>query len=351
MSLAITNQSSTIKFAWTNGEEAVLDKSNMSFRIRGRWLYVSENHDFININKVLKIRYTEVTSPVVASNDALVTELLSYKATQAEVVGKVVLTDGTNDVALEPNGSLPVTLQDQTTPLIITKFSLLEQATTTTAGIAIGDYIIPVADATGIVAGKMITIFDPDSVRFSIACVLSVSVLNVTICTPMDFAYPSGSYVDISDPSLAVNGSVTPVVFGIRNNAGAVPPPGVELSMDVTRILFSCITSSAPQLDEFGDITALLRGLVLRKRDGTYNNIFNIKTNGDLAGIMYDFTTVSGFFGATNGFYSRLTFGGQSKFGSLPRLDINEDLELIVQDDLTALTRFEVIAEGSIVQP
>ena len=49
----------------------------------------------------------------------------------------------------------------------------------------------------------------------------------------------------------------------------------------------------------------------------------------------------------TDGFISRLTFAGQSKMGAVQRLAINEDLELIVQDNLTGLTKLEIVAEGS----
>ena len=353
MSVAITDQASTIKFTYTSGEQYILDKNNLSFKKGLRFVHISNNDDFVNQNKALKIRYTEVSSPSVASNDELITALLGYKASSTETIGSVVITDGTTNAKVELNGSIPVTLQDQHTPVVITKFSNLEQTTTTTGAVAIGDYVFPVTSVTGITAGKYLSVFDPSSVRFSNFTVVSVTDLNVTVDSPIDFAYPSGSYVDVQDTNIAVNGSVTPVVFGIRNNAGAVPPPGLELSMDVTRVMFSCITTSAVSLALFADIAALTNGIVLRKRDGSYHNIFNLKSNKEMAGIMYDWTPYL----ATNpqqgvdGFVGRLTFAGQNKMGVTVRLAIDEDLELIVRDNLSAITLFEMVAEGSIVEP
>jgi hypothetical protein len=334
MSLAITDQASTIKFVWTNGDEEILDKSNMSFRIRGRWVYVSENHDFVNINRVLKIRYSEVTSPVVASNQELVTELLLYKAQQTETIGAVVVTDGTTNLKIEDNGSLPVTLQDQTTPTVITHMSVLQETTTTTAPVAINDTVVSVANATGIVAGKFLAFFDPASVRFMNAFVISVNVLDVTIDRPFDFAFPSGSYVDVSEHDLT--------------------KVGVGTSMDVTRVMFHCVADSACNLTTFGNIIGgITNGLVLRKRDGEVFNIFNVKNNGELKEIMFDFDIMAtGTVGqGEDGFFGRLTFAGQNKMGVTVRLAINEDLELFIQDDITSLLHFSITVEGSIVKP
>jgi hypothetical protein len=353
MSVAITDQASTIQFLFSTGEKTILDKSPLNIKEKGRWVYITTGTGFLQTfrSEVLKLHYSEVSSPSVASNTELITTLLGYKASSSEVVGDVRITDGTTVAKVELNGSLPVTLQDQHTPVVITKFSQLEETTTTTGAVAIDDYVFPVADATGISPGKYLSVFDPASVRFSNFTVVSVASLNVTVDSPIDFAFPSGSYVDVQDTDLSVDGSSAPVVFGIRNNAGAVPPPGINLSMDVTRVIFKCYTATAPTLATFGDIAALANGLMCRKRDGEYHNIFNFKDNGQLAGMCYDFKIETAIGSGQDGFYARLTWAGQNKMGVTERLAINEDLELIVQDNLTGITSLEVTAEGSIVQP
>ena len=254
---------------------------------------------------------------------------------------------------LEPNGSLGVTLQDQTTPTVIAHMSILEQSTTTTGDVAINAYVIPFTSVTGVETGKYLSIFDPASVRFMVAYVVSVTDMNVTIDRPFDFAFPSGSYVDVSDTNLAKNGSIgAPIVAGVRNNAGSIPPPGIELTMDVTRILFHCTGDSAFNLTTFGNIAKLTNGITLRKRDGEIYNIFNAKSNGELKGLMFDFDIVAtGTVGqGEDGFFGRLTFAGQSKMGVTVRLAIDEDLELFIQDNLSGLDLLEIEVEGSLVQ-
>ena len=74
-------------------------------------------------------------------------------------------------------------------------------------------------------------------------------------------------------------------------------------------------------------------------------------SNAEIAGIMFDMNIYSaanpqqGF----DGLNARLTFGGQSKLGVVIRIASGEDLQLIVQDDLTGLLAFEIMIEGHIV--
>jgi len=256
---------------------------------------------------------------------------------------------------LESNGSLGVTLQDQTSPTVIANFSILEETTQLSGTVAIDDYVLPVDSASGMTGGKLLSVFDPQSIRFSLFKVVSIDTLNITVDRPIDFEFPTGSYVDVSEVNLAVNGATGngPILAGLRNNFGAVPPPGIELSLDVTRVLFHCTATTACDLTKFGDLDALENGITLRRRDGMYSNIFNVKNNGEMGGIMYDFT----IHGSTNpvqgvdGFLGRLTFAGQSKMGVTQRIAINEDMEIIINDDLSGLTFLEIIAEGSIVIP
>ena len=62
---------------------------------------------------------------------------------------------------------------------------------------------------------------------------------------------------------------------------------------------------------------------------------------------MYDFEIQQATQSQQDGFTGRLTFAGQNKFGAVVRLGAGEDLQVIIQDDLTSLVLFEIIAEGS----
>lgn len=256
------------------------------------------------------------------------------------------------DVADAMGLSLDVTLQDQDTPIVIAEFNQVHDSTTLAAAGAINDTSIIVDDATGIVVGSYIILFSPVSVRFMTCRAISIaSAPTIDIDTPLDFAYPSGTFADIAITNMAIDGSTTPQLFGLR---GTGTPPGIELTVDVTRIIFECLTATAVDLSKFGDIAGgLTKGLVLRKRDGVYNNVFNVKTNGRIEGICFDFTphdaqnTIQG----QHGFTARLTFAGQNKMGAVIRLRLGEDLEFINQDALQTITMLVLTAEGSVVRP
>lgn len=263
------------------------------------------------------------------------------------------------DVTNGYDRGVDVNIQDQTTRPIIAKFNRVTNQTTLASNGAIGDTSIVVTSATGIVVGSYIILFNPAVVKFMFATVTNIGgAPTIVLDTPLDFAFPSGTFVDaaVTDLSTA-NGSLgSPITFGLR---GTGAPLGVDLAVDITRIIFSCVATSAVDLTTFCNFTRLINGLVLRRRNDVYENIFNVKDNGEIAGIMFDFNVTQ----ATNpaqgedGFVSRLTFAGTSKIGVAIRLPIGDDLELIIQDDLVTaqsgqtITLLEIVAEGHIVEP
>jgi len=268
----------------------------------------------------------------------------------------VTIVDEDGNRVGQTNGGLDVQLQDQHTPAIIAKFNQVLNSTVTVGAVAIGDRVVTLDDVTSVAVGTYLIFFNPTSVRFMVATVTGIGSSPVfNIDTPFDFAFPGGTYCDVTNTNMNVDGSSTPVVFGLR---GVGSPPGIELTLDVTRIIFSCLTTSAVDLSKFANFAKLTNGIVMRKRNGAYENIFNIKSNRELAGIMYDWTP----YAATNpvqgvdGFVARLTFAGQSKIGVTKRLYLGEDLEVLIQDDLATaqatqtITILEIIAEGHIVE-
>lgn len=246
------------------------------------------------------------------------------------------------------SGARDVNIQDQVTPPLIVPFNKTTNTTTLSAATAIDDRTITVAATTGFVDGAFVTISSIGDNRYYIGRQIGAPVGNViTVDTPLDFAYPIGATAATGAIYLNVNGSVTPQVFSIRAS-----DPGIPVTIDITRIIFQCTTATAVDLSKFGDIAGgLVNGLVLRRVDGTTTNIFNVKTNGELAAIMYDFTIYQGTnpVQGVDGFLGRITFAGQEKMGVAIRLGTGEDLEVIVQDNLSTLTEFLMIAEGHVV--
>jgi len=243
--------------------------------------------------------------------------------------------------------SVDINIQDQTTDVMIVPFSNVIAETTVAIEGAIGDTVINVTSATGIAVGHLLTLYNSEANRVYFGGVLSISVNAITVDMPLDFAFPVASFVSSGSVQLNVDGSETPQIFGIRNTEEAIP-----LSVDITRIIFVCLTATANDFSTFGDIAnGLTNGIVLRTKNGRYKNIFNVKTNLELASLMFDFD----IFAATNpqqgtdGFKGMMTFGGQDNIGVVIRLCPGEDLQLIIQDDLSTLASFSILIEGHVV--
>ena len=246
-------------------------------------------------------------------------------------------------------GQMDVALQDQTTDAIIAYFNQVHNSTTLASPAVQDAKTVTVTSATGIVAGTYLVLFDPISARFTTFFVVGVAGVVITLDSAIDFAYPAGTFVDAAVVDLGVNGAGTTQVFGLR---GTGAPPGVDISFDVTRIILQCVTASPVSIPLFGDLAALTNGLLLRSRNDRFKNILNFKTNGDIDNTMFDFRIYAADNPAqgVDGFTARLTFGGQNKIGVVIRLPIGDDLEFHVQDDLSGLTRFRILAEGHIVE-
>ena len=256
---------------------------------------------------------------------------------------QAILEDFLN-VKLGGQVTIDAVIQDSTSPLLIVKASQLAVETTLAVQTAKDDYIVNVTSATSFLVGQYLTIYSVDDNKVYFSNILAINTLAITLDTPLDFEFPIGSVVSVGSNAMNVDGSVTPQVFGIRNPTTA----DIPLTVDVTRLMFSCLASSTVDLSMFGNIAGgLARGIVIRRVDGTYENVLNAKTNAELKGLMYDFEIQAAQGSQQDGFTGRLTFAGQNKMGAVIRLASQEDLQIIIQDDLTSLTSFTIVAEGS----
>ena len=104
----------------------------------------------------------------------------------------------------------------------------------------------------------------------------------------------------------------------------------------------------------FGGLAALANGCVLRylQEDLTFINSFAWRTNDELIERSFDHNFQSKIGGGSHGFVARSTWSGQDKRGVTIRLDgaLFEELQIVVQDDLTGLDKFRVVSQGHIVQ-
>lgn len=244
--------------------------------------------------------------------------------------------------------------KDRTTRSINVKFNRVTNSTELTSGISIGDTSITVDDATGIAIGSYLIFFSPSDKKFMVCEAVDITGSpTIVIDTPADFAFSSGTFVDIAITNLKSIGTLaSPQVYGLR---GTGSPLGVNITAMIERIIFTATTNSPVNLSLFMNLARLTNGLVLRKRDGGNENIFNVKDNLGIAGIQFDYTPISAINPAqgVDGIISRFTF---SRFGGVKELPIGTDLELLNQDDIETIqasdeiTILEVIAQGYILE-
>lgn len=138
-----------------------------------------------------------------------------------------------------------------------------------------------------------------------------------------------------------VDGSVTPRIFSIQAGTSG-------LEIDLTRLMYAMVTTNPIGMGGFGDLIELTRGVTIRTVNGEYRNLMNFKTNFGLGIHAYDvniFDEVKQ--NDVNALLARNTYAGQSKRGVVIRLGPSEQLQAIIQDDLTDLLYFWIMASGS----
>lgn len=245
---------------------------------------------------------------------------------------------------LEENGAIPVNIQDQTTRPVILYLNQVKGVATLTENFSLDDITLTLNDTTGITIGDYIAVFSVQNGIYYTGNVLDINGNILTVDTPSDFNFIPGDPFRYAIKKMNVDGSITPQVFSLKSGEG------LDITIDVTRIIFHILDQSAMDDNKFGGIPSLEKGIVLRKKDGTYQNLFNVKSNGEIGELAYDKEydnkAPAGFYGFT----SRLTFAGQNKMGVAIRISQEDDLQLIIQDDLTLLDDFRIIVEGHIVQ-
>jgi hypothetical protein len=264
-----------------------------------------------------------------------------------DVIRQIYVTDPTSgEAATVNNGALDVNIQDQTTVAIDdTLCKVVTGPYTLASNTTAGGYTIVLTSATGLTVGDTIGMFqDSTNPRSYFGVIQSIATNTLTMDVPMPIVFTTAlANLYEVNCDMAVDGSTTVQEFALQNNA--------SIAVDIVRVMFLIETATSPGFDsEFGDLSALTRGCLLRvkKADGTYRNIGSgIKTNADLALYAYDLQLLTSF-GANSdtGVWARLTFGSPGKHGVVLRIEQNEELQFLVQDDLTGLDKFRVMAQG-----
>lgn len=253
-----------------------------------------------------------------------------------EVSGEVVPIDSLKN-------ALSVHVEDVHN-VLVNKSLHFHTATTTTLTVAtIGDgteYQITVASAVGFAVGDYLHI--ENGVQEPTHPQVLAIVGNVfDLDRRIDEVHPIGTDVtkSILDLSTTVGTLAAPISYFVE------PVPGE--SWHITRMLMAMAHSSAGDLGKFGDLASLTNGVIIRVRtDGEYRTFTNWKNAGDMKGDMYDiaFDARSGG-GGDYGTSGRWTF---AKSGMTVKLngDTNDQLQVLIQDDITGLGFLTLKVQG-----
>lgn len=245
---------------------------------------------------------------------------------------------------LESNGAIPVNIQDQHT-LAFDLFFIqpLGPFTFLSNDSVVGVNTINVSNTSLFVDGVHIGIVSQTTGEFYFGDQVGAAVGNtITLDTPVDFNFSVGDVVIVTTHDMNVDGSVDTEIFQIG-------PFAADIEIDITRIMGYLQDGVAMDDSGFGGIGALTYGVVFRLNNGMMNNYWNAKTNGELSLITYDFTYTSRAPAGSFGARFRNSYAGQEKHGVTIRLGAGDTLEVLIQDDLTGLEAFTMMAQGHLV--
>lgn len=257
----------------------------------------------------------------------------------SEVVGKVRLVTASGDeVTDDDSDCVNVCVQDQVTKSLIFTVNHKVSTTTLTLDTSSGDETITATTGHGILVGDQVALQEGENV-FQ-AGVTAVSGDDITLDCPIDYPYTTSALLTREQINGNVNGSVTPVDFTIKPQTGQI--------WDIYEFTMYIESTGSADLTKFGDITnGLTNGILIRKKDGTYENIFCAKNNGDL----YFRCEETEFL--EKPYYSfKATFKFPEQTGVALRLNGNEGefFEVLVRDNLSSLLRFNMFSTGHVIK-
>ena len=241
------------------------------------------------------------------------------------------------------DGALKVTDGFVHTLFIDRFFSRLTGINTTLQAPAVtNDLFINVTDSTGFNVDDTFIISEDgtEEIRFRILSIVG-NIINLD--RPLDSNYLTGANVSVTNSNMAVDGSVTPVSFFIQP-----PLTGDKNVFQMTRFLIQMTHAGVPDDGKFGGIPQLTKGVIIRiKKSNVFQTASIWRDNGDLKTDMYnvDYSdkAPAGEYG-TNGRWT------VTESGAILEIDgsTGDFLEVIIQDDLTGLSLFEVKSQGRI---
>nr|BDD47041.1 hypothetical protein 11 [bacterium] len=214
---------------------------------------------------------------------------------------------------------------------------------------AAGDQTVELATGHGIVQNDLLILYESGRLFQGKAVAVSTDTITLDAPLPMALTVAGAAGTEI-DTGMNEDGSSTAVTFKID-------PPS-SMVIDIYELVVVITDDAAMDDAKFGGITAITNGLMIRKkRTSDYENLAIYKSNLDMIedGCIVDYgdaTAASLSFhtlpaASTYSLVARKSF---IRNGVLVRVNgtAAEELQIIVQDDLTALASLRVKALGRI---
>jgi hypothetical protein len=249
-------------------------------------------------------------------------------------------------ISVDVTGKVPqdVALQDQVSP-IVDVFVTQKLGTATLAEPTVIDSRTVTMEAGhNFVAGNMIEI-DNGDMRFFQSRVRLVAGNVLTLTNLVCFTFPVTSTVRRVSMDLGINAAAAPVIFTAR------PPAGVRWDINILSI--NMLDDVAMDDGKFGGITALTNGVIFRTVNHDQRNIFTAIDNGCFRRHCdteqpYSDKAPAGIYGLN----VKRHFNGQNGDGVAKRIGGSEisEFQVVVNDDLSALSRFWVVLRGHVVE-
>jgi len=213
----------------------------------------------------------------------------------------------------------------KTNELVDLPFTKLISTVSLNSDTAIDDNVITLSPGHGSNVGELL--FFEEGERFSYAKILSINVNDITIDSPMDFAYTTNAEVGRYTDNLLVDGSSTPQIFSIRTTNLT------DLEFHLKMIKVHIIGTGELADDDFGSISGgLTKGIQLRVKNNISKNVCNFKTNDDFVdkmNVQYEDKPLYSLRGECD---------LQSFYDVMLKLEsnLNDELQIIISDDLTS---------------
>jgi len=211
--------------------------------------------------------------------------------------------------------------------------------TTLNGPVSAEDTSIIVVDGSIYAVGNLIIVEDNGLTELFPFHITNIVTNTLTLDRPLDSDHASGVDVKEVITNMNVVGTLAaPISFKVQPEAGE--------TWQITRELISITDAGAMDDGKFGSLNSLTNGVDARLfRGGEFFTGSIWKNNGDMVLDMFDITYTDRAPGGENGLRGRWTFTRGEFIIELDG-DLGDYMELLIQDDLSDLTSFQVKVQG-----